>query len=67
MQRVMAGHFGFGLASLTAGHVRSKNQTVFPDPQPVESSHAKVCGPKTDAVRRWFALQAVWVIPPPAK
>jgi len=66
LQRVMAGHLGFGLASLTAGQVRSKLQTVFPDPLPEESSHAKVCGQKTNAVRRWFASQAAWVIPPPA-
>jgi hypothetical protein len=65
-QRVMAGHPGFALASLTAGQVRSKLQTVFPHAQPEESSHAKVCGPKTDAVRRWFAAQAEWVIDPPA-
>lgn len=67
LQRVMVGHLGFGLASLTAGQVRSKHQTVFPDPLPEESSHAKVCGQKTDAVRRWFAKQAIWVIPPPTK
>ena len=65
-QRVMAGHPGFALASLTACQARSRLQTVFPDPQPEESSHTKVCGPKTDAVRRWFASQAVWVIEPPA-
>lgn len=66
-QRVMAGHTGFALASLTAGQVRSRLQTVFPDPQPEESSHTKICGPKPDAVRRWFALQAIWMIGPPAK
>jgi hypothetical protein len=64
VQRVMIGHVGFALASLTAGQVRSRGQTVFPDPLPEESSHAKVCGPKSDSVRRWFATQAVWVIPP---
>lgn len=66
VERVMVGHAGFGLASLTAGQMRSKNQTVFPDPLPDESSHAKVCGPKPRHVRRWFASQAVWVIPPSA-
>lgn len=65
VERVMVGHTGFGLASLSAGQVRSKNQTVFPDPLPEESSHAKVCGPKPTGVRRWFAKQAIWVIPPP--
>ena len=65
--RIMAGHDGFGLASLIAGQVRSKNQTVSPDPLPEESSHTKICGPKTEGVRRWFASQSVWVIPPPTK
>ncbi len=64
VERVMAGHAGFGLASLTAGQMRSKTQTVFPDPLPDESSHTKVCGPKPQSVRRWFAKQAIWVIRP---
>jgi hypothetical protein len=65
VQRVMIGHWGFALASLTAGQFRSKQQTVFPDPLPVESSHAKICGPKSGGARRWFAKQAIWVIAPP--
>jgi len=64
VQRVMIGHEGYALATLTAGQVRSRSQTVFPAPLPDESSHAKVCGPKPDGVRRWFAKQAVWVTPP---
>jgi hypothetical protein len=64
IQRVMTGHEGFALVSLSAGHVRSKNQTVFPCPEDEESSHAKVCGPKPESVRRWFAAQSEWVIPP---
>lgn len=67
VERVMMGHNDFGLVSLIAGQVRSKNQTVFPDPLPDESSHAKVCGPKPESVRRWFAKQAMWVIPPHEK
>ena len=66
-QRVMIGHEGYALAALTAGQVRSKHQTVFPAPLPEESSHAKVCGPKTTATRRWFSRQASWVIPPPSE
>lgn len=66
VERVMDGHAGYGLASPMAGEFRSKQQTVFPDPLPDESSHAKICGPKTGSVRRWFASRAVWVIPPPA-
>lgn len=67
VERVMVGHAGFGLVALEAGRFRSKQQTIFPDPLPEESSHSKVCGPKTDSRRRWFAKQASWVIPPPMK
>ena len=57
--RVMVGHDGFALASLTAGEVRSRHQTVFPDPLLEESSHAKICGPKPESTRRWFAKQSI--------
>lgn len=63
--RVMEGHEGYALASLQAGRVRSRSQTIFSDPLPGESSHAKVCGPKPYSVRRWFANQSNWVIEPP--
>ena len=65
VQRVMIGHEGFALVSLTAGQLRSKQQSVFSDPLPGETSHAKICGPKTEGTRRWFAKQAEWVIAPP--
>ena len=65
--RVMFGHEGFGLVALEAGRFRSRQQTIFPDPLPEESSHTKVCGPKTDSRRRWFAKQALWVISPPKR
>ena len=65
VERVMVGHDGFGLVALEAGQFRSRQQTIFPDPLQEESSHTKVCGPKTDSKRRWFAKQARWVIPPP--
>ena len=65
VRRVMTGHQGYALVALTAGQVRSKLQTVFPDPLPEESSHVKVCGPKTKATRRWFSQQGEWAIPPP--
>lgn len=63
--RVLVGHAGYALASVMAGQVRSKSQTVFPDPLPEESAHAVVCGPKPHRTKRWFAQQALWVIPPP--
>lgn len=65
VQRLMIGHQGFALACLTAGQIRSKRQTVFPDPLPEESSHSKICGPKPEGVRRWFATEAVWATAPP--
>lgn len=67
VRRVMIGHEseGYGLVALTAGRVRSKRQTVFPDPLPQESSHSKVCGPKSKGTRRYFSRQSKWVIPPP--
>jgi hypothetical protein len=64
VRRVLAGHEAYALVSLTAGQFRSKKQSVFPDPLPEESAHAKICGPKPHSVQRWFAAQALWVIPP---
>jgi hypothetical protein len=65
IRRVMHGHEGYALASLTAGQVRSKDQTVHPDPLPDESSHTQVCGAKQKRTCRWFAMQSEWVISPP--
>ena len=50
--RVLIGHEGYALAGITAGLVRSREHTVFSDPLPTESSHAKVCGPKPRRVMR---------------
>ena len=63
--RVMAGHVGFGLVNIPAGAVRQKGQTVYPDSLPEETSHTKVCGPKTHGRRKWFVRHSEWVIPPP--
>ena len=38
--RVIVGHEGYGLVSVSAGQVRCKNQTVCSDPLPGESAHA---------------------------
>lgn len=59
--RVLIGHEGFGLVSLTAKQVRSQDQTVFSNPLPEEPSHAKVCGPKSARVRRGFACESQWI------
>ncbi len=63
--RVLANHESFGLASISAGHVRSRDQTVHADPVPEEPSHATVCGPKPKSTRKWFARQSEWVVAPP--
>ena len=62
--RVLVNHPGFGLVSVSAGQVRSKDQTVHPDPVLEESSHGTVCGPKPKSTRRWFVRQAQWVVAP---
>ena len=65
--RVLVGHEGYGLVSITAGQVRAKDQTVCSDPLPDESAHVLVCGSKTRSIRRWLAKRAEWVVesPPP--
>lgn len=63
--RVLADRPGFGLVSISARQVRSKDQTVHPDPVPEESSHGTICGPKPRSTRKWFARQAQWVVAPP--
>jgi len=67
---VLAGHAGYGLASITAGIAREKKQTVHPDPLPDESAHAVVCGDKRsgnkNSAKKTFAMTAKWVVAPPA-
>jgi hypothetical protein len=66
VDRVIRGHDGFGLISLTAFQLRGRQQTNHPDPIPGETAHAVACGPKTDGNRKFFARTALWVIQPPA-
>jgi hypothetical protein len=65
--RVLTGHDGYWLASLTAAQLRFREQSIFPDPVPQEISHAKVCGGKSKSARNWFAKQAEWVVGPPPR
>ena len=58
-------HEGFSLGAITAGLARECRQRVARDPLPDEPAHALVCGKKTKGVRRTFAKQVEWVIPPP--
>ena len=66
LDRILAAHTGFAVSAIAAGLVRSLDQTVHPEPLPDEAAHAVVCGNKTDSIRRKWARQARWVIPPPA-
>jgi hypothetical protein len=67
---VLAGHDGYGLASITAAVAREKKQTVHPDPLPEETSHAVVCGDKRSgnnkSAKKTFAKSAKWIVAPPA-
>jgi hypothetical protein len=65
IERVMVGHLGYGLVGVSAGDLRSRDQTIHSDPLPEEPSHAVVCGPKTDSNRKFFYRRSVWVIMPP--
>lgn len=64
-QDILIGHDRFALAAITAGLARSKSQGVAKDPLPEEPAHGVVFGNKTDSVRRTFAKNTTWVIPPP--
>lgn len=61
---VIAGHEGFGLASVTAGLARLLNQGIARRPLPSEPAHAEVFGDKPRSVSRKFAKAASWVIEP---
>ena len=67
VERVMVGHMGYGLAGLSAGDLRSRDQTVHSDPLESEPAHAVVCGPKTYSNRKFFYRQSTWVIAPPER
>ena len=55
----------FALAAITAGLARQLDQTVAHEPDEDEPAHAVVIGKKTSKVRKRFAKEAEWVIPPP--
>jgi hypothetical protein len=63
---VIANLEGFCLASVTAELARSLNQGIVRSPLAVEPAHAEVFGNKTDSVRKRFAREAHWIIPPRA-
>ena len=65
-ESVLVGHARFALATITAGLVRICGQGVVRDPIPDEPAHAVVVGRKTDSIKRRFAREARWVVPPAA-
>ncbi len=62
---VLVGHAGFALAAVTARLARECKQGIVRDPQPGAPSHALVIGRKTPGVRKRFAREARWIVPPP--
>jgi hypothetical protein len=66
LEAALAGHQGYALATITAGLARACGQRVARDPTPGDPAHAIVIGRKTDGIRRRFAREARWVVPPPA-
>lgn len=62
---VLGGNPGFALAGFTAGLARQLGQGIARDPMPTEPAHAAVFGNNTKPVRRRFAKESEWVIPPP--
>lgn len=51
----------FGIAAITAGLARQKNQGVRRAPLADHPDHGEVFGKKTDSVRKAFARNAVWI------
>jgi hypothetical protein len=56
---------GYGLATITAGHARSLNQSVARDPQPEEPAHGVVYGQKKrGGIGGKLRDGATWVVTP---
>jgi hypothetical protein len=53
------------LAILRPALARANGQGVVRSPQAIEPAHGDVIGPKSKAVRRLFACEATWSVPPP--
>jgi len=55
---------GYGLAAISAGHARSLNQAIAPDPQPDEPAHGVVYGKKRGRIGGQLRDGATWVVTP---
>jgi hypothetical protein len=64
LQRALAGHEGFALASITAALARGLGLGVARDPRPDEPAHAVVFGRKNKRISRRLAMGSRWIIPP---
>lgn len=63
-ESALAEHPGYALSAITAGLARACGQLIVRDPTPEEPAHAVVVGRKTDSIKRRFAREARWVVPP---
>jgi hypothetical protein len=66
VERILAGHPDFGVASITAGLLEDGGQILVrtADGGP---GHLEVRGKKTQGKRKNFAKSAIWVVKPPPK
>ncbi len=64
VEEVLVGHETFGVASVTAGLVRSHGLSIIHDPLAGLPSHVEVPGPKPKRVQSALAKAAVWVVKP---
>jgi hypothetical protein len=63
-ERTLKGFEDHYIVAFTAGFARSLKQGVMRRPLPDEPAHADVFGKKTKSVRKQFANQCSWVVPP---
>jgi hypothetical protein len=64
LQRALAGHEGFALASITAALARGLGLGVARNPRPDEPAHAVVFGRKNKRISRRLAMGCRWIVPP---
>jgi hypothetical protein len=60
----LRGHDGFALVSLGPELARACGQAVCRDPLPEDPAHGLVVGKKTESIKKKFARNCAWVVPP---
>jgi hypothetical protein len=63
-ESVLEGYDGVALAGFDAGLARKCLQGIMRKPLPEEPAHAEVFGKKTGAVKKAFAKNSQWTVPP---